>query len=165
MTGLSVKTSPNQHCAEASEGKKVVRRRRGQRKCDHNDWDNVRIEKRSVKVITLRCRVCQCQKKVPLTKSWKCEDFSIGECPTEGCKRPHVNQRKQSLEERIKIHGVKLVEPRASPLKILMALNECGAYEFKRSQKKNDIQSQSSSLASLTDDSVSASSNGSVSDH
>eukprot|EP01060_Flectonema_neradi_P010081 TRINITY_DN17213_c0_g1_i1.p1 TRINITY_DN17213_c0_g1~~TRINITY_DN17213_c0_g1_i1.p1 ORF type:complete len:165 (+),score=32.30 TRINITY_DN17213_c0_g1_i1:102-596(+) len=163
MTGLV--DTVKQPFPEASEGKKVMRRRRGQRKCEHNDWDNVRIEKRSVKVITLRCRVCQCQKKVPLTKNWKCEDFSAGACNTEGCKKLHVNQRKQSLEERIRIHGVKLVEPRASPLKILMALNECGAYEFTRT-KKSDTQSQSlSSSQTSTADEGSTSSNDVISDN
>ena len=79
------------------------------RKCIHNNWDNVRAEK---KVITLRCRECQKQQRIYTTSgSWKCQSFLTSEgCPDgESCEKYHINNRKQSLEERVHIHGMSVV--------------------------------------------------------
>eukprot|EP01060_Flectonema_neradi_P005724 TRINITY_DN1382_c5_g1_i6.p1 TRINITY_DN1382_c5_g1~~TRINITY_DN1382_c5_g1_i6.p1 ORF type:complete len:306 (+),score=77.30 TRINITY_DN1382_c5_g1_i6:60-920(+) len=78
------------------------------KKCSHNNWDNVRAEKQ---FITLRCRECQRQHRVGLTGAdWKCQSFGTAEgCQDSACTKYHVNYKKQSLEERAKIHGLRVV--------------------------------------------------------
>eukprot|EP01064_Diplonema_japonicum_P039486 TRINITY_DN990_c3_g1_i1.p1 TRINITY_DN990_c3_g1~~TRINITY_DN990_c3_g1_i1.p1 ORF type:complete len:226 (+),score=38.04 TRINITY_DN990_c3_g1_i1:80-679(+) len=79
--------------------------------CDHNDWDNVRVNK---KVMTLRCRVCQKQWRMRVEvvwNTWKCEVYSSnnGKCHSD-CKKLHINYRKQNLETRFQIHGQVVID-------------------------------------------------------
>eukprot|EP01060_Flectonema_neradi_P021467 TRINITY_DN2912_c0_g2_i1.p1 TRINITY_DN2912_c0_g2~~TRINITY_DN2912_c0_g2_i1.p1 ORF type:complete len:282 (+),score=68.14 TRINITY_DN2912_c0_g2_i1:53-847(+) len=82
------------------------------RKCNHNDWDNVRAEKQ---FITLRCRECQRQHRIGPSDNWKivdwkCHDFNTPEgCTNTQCNKYHVNHKKQTLEERARIHGLWVV--------------------------------------------------------
>ena len=77
---------------------------RPSRGCNHNNWDNVRAASR---MVTLRCRVCQKQKRVISFVGWKCRAFMSAEgCGESACSKYHVNYKKQCLEERVKNHGV-----------------------------------------------------------
>eukprot|EP01059_Diplonema_ambulator_P030941 TRINITY_DN5516_c0_g1_i1.p1 TRINITY_DN5516_c0_g1~~TRINITY_DN5516_c0_g1_i1.p1 ORF type:complete len:182 (+),score=46.41 TRINITY_DN5516_c0_g1_i1:47-547(+) len=77
--------------------------------CDHNNWDNVRVSKR---VMTLRCRVCQNQWRAHVEEvwnKWKCAAYSWGTCHP-GCKKLHINYRKQGLEARFQAHGASVID-------------------------------------------------------
>eukprot|EP01060_Flectonema_neradi_P018013 TRINITY_DN24825_c0_g1_i1.p1 TRINITY_DN24825_c0_g1~~TRINITY_DN24825_c0_g1_i1.p1 ORF type:complete len:193 (+),score=21.61 TRINITY_DN24825_c0_g1_i1:55-633(+) len=75
--------------------------------CTHNNWDNVRAASR---LVTLRCRECQKQKRVVTFIDWKCKAFTSPEgCSDESCTKYHVNYKKQCLEERVKVHGAKIM--------------------------------------------------------
>ena len=92
--------------------RRVFRATDGRRKCHHNNWDNVRAEKQ---FITLRCRECQRQHRIGPSDNWKAVDWKCHEFNTpEGCVSPtcdkyHVNHKKQTLEERARIHGLWVV--------------------------------------------------------
>eukprot|EP01059_Diplonema_ambulator_P035777 TRINITY_DN8586_c1_g1_i1.p1 TRINITY_DN8586_c1_g1~~TRINITY_DN8586_c1_g1_i1.p1 ORF type:complete len:255 (+),score=42.38 TRINITY_DN8586_c1_g1_i1:50-814(+) len=77
--------------------------------CDHNDWDNVRVNK---KVMTLRCRVCQKQFRLHVNEVWnnrKCDEFTTQGSCHEHCPKLHINYRKQNLETRFKNHGASVL--------------------------------------------------------
>ena len=78
-----------------------------QKGCNHNNWDNVRAASR---LVTLRCRTCQKQQRVVTFIDWKCKAFTSPEgCDEEGCTKYHVNYKKQCLEERVRVHGTKVM--------------------------------------------------------
>eukprot|EP01060_Flectonema_neradi_P032697 TRINITY_DN524_c0_g1_i1.p1 TRINITY_DN524_c0_g1~~TRINITY_DN524_c0_g1_i1.p1 ORF type:complete len:215 (+),score=32.70 TRINITY_DN524_c0_g1_i1:60-647(+) len=97
-----------------SNNKDVKKRRylpRG-KKCNHNNWDNVRVE---TGMITLRCRECQCQYRTKVESVFgaaKCELFTKPEgCPLgDDCSKIHIHFRKQSLKERVAGHGVSVLD-------------------------------------------------------
>eukprot|EP01064_Diplonema_japonicum_P023263 TRINITY_DN336_c6_g1_i1.p1 TRINITY_DN336_c6_g1~~TRINITY_DN336_c6_g1_i1.p1 ORF type:complete len:473 (+),score=118.49 TRINITY_DN336_c6_g1_i1:87-1505(+) len=75
--------------------------------CAHNSWDNVRVIKGQV---TLRCRVCQVQWRTHVDAVWrkrKCGYFNTAEgcCLASKCPKLHLHARKQSLSERVDLHG------------------------------------------------------------
>ncbi|KAJ9469810.1 hypothetical protein DIPPA_27738 [Diplonema papillatum] len=75
------------------------------KKCNHNTWDNVRVCK---KVMTLRCRICQKQVRMPVEDVWaaKCELFGPSKCQlASACPKMHIHYRKENLDERVKKHG------------------------------------------------------------
>eukprot|EP01060_Flectonema_neradi_P033255 TRINITY_DN5520_c0_g2_i1.p1 TRINITY_DN5520_c0_g2~~TRINITY_DN5520_c0_g2_i1.p1 ORF type:complete len:290 (+),score=56.97 TRINITY_DN5520_c0_g2_i1:39-908(+) len=74
------------------------------RPCSHNNWDNVRARKGSV---TLRCRSCQSQWRVPLHLVRRCPNFDTprGCRKTTSCNKLHVHRSKQSLSERVESFG------------------------------------------------------------
>eukprot|EP01059_Diplonema_ambulator_P019506 TRINITY_DN3287_c0_g1_i8.p1 TRINITY_DN3287_c0_g1~~TRINITY_DN3287_c0_g1_i8.p1 ORF type:complete len:140 (+),score=56.98 TRINITY_DN3287_c0_g1_i8:302-721(+) len=78
--------------------------------CKHNNWDNVRVNKR---VIVLRCRVCQRQWRTDVEHVWKvlrCRTY-LGEGTCDAaCTKMHINYKKQSLEARVNIHGPKVMD-------------------------------------------------------
>eukprot|EP01060_Flectonema_neradi_P027631 TRINITY_DN37230_c0_g1_i1.p1 TRINITY_DN37230_c0_g1~~TRINITY_DN37230_c0_g1_i1.p1 ORF type:complete len:280 (+),score=51.80 TRINITY_DN37230_c0_g1_i1:58-840(+) len=79
-------------------------------KCEHNSWDNVRADKQ---FLTLRCRLCQKQHRVALNATdWKCSDYNKKKgCQLgDDCPKYHVHYKKQSLEERVRIHGADVVQ-------------------------------------------------------
>ena len=79
-------------------------------KCEHNSWDNVRADKQ---FLTLRCRLCQKQHRVALNATdWKCSDYNKKKGCQLGdtCVKYHVHYKKQSLEERVRIHGANVVQ-------------------------------------------------------
>eukprot|EP01064_Diplonema_japonicum_P034241 TRINITY_DN7038_c3_g1_i1.p2 TRINITY_DN7038_c3_g1~~TRINITY_DN7038_c3_g1_i1.p2 ORF type:complete len:118 (+),score=22.96 TRINITY_DN7038_c3_g1_i1:125-478(+) len=79
--------------------------------CGHNNWETARINKKGI--ATLRCRDCQVQIKKVQSEvvETRCEDFyQTGKCGAKGCDTLHVNQHKQSLEERYSIHGSRVLE-------------------------------------------------------
>eukprot|EP01064_Diplonema_japonicum_P026743 TRINITY_DN3826_c0_g1_i1.p1 TRINITY_DN3826_c0_g1~~TRINITY_DN3826_c0_g1_i1.p1 ORF type:complete len:151 (+),score=8.87 TRINITY_DN3826_c0_g1_i1:51-455(+) len=88
----------------------VMKRALEMRCCEHNLWDNVRVCKGRM---TLRCRTCQKQWRVPVEMVWhglRCASFDSGVCLTgDSCGKLHVFHRKVSLEERIKVHGPELI--------------------------------------------------------
>eukprot|EP01059_Diplonema_ambulator_P030943 TRINITY_DN5516_c0_g2_i1.p1 TRINITY_DN5516_c0_g2~~TRINITY_DN5516_c0_g2_i1.p1 ORF type:complete len:229 (+),score=56.66 TRINITY_DN5516_c0_g2_i1:50-688(+) len=103
----SIGTSPQALSTTSSEGRN--QHREFLPCCDHNNWDNVRVSKR---VMTLRCRVCQNQWRAHVEEvwtKWKCAAYSWGTCHP-GCKKLHINYRKQGLEARFNIHGEAVVE-------------------------------------------------------
>eukprot|EP01059_Diplonema_ambulator_P006004 TRINITY_DN1578_c0_g1_i3.p1 TRINITY_DN1578_c0_g1~~TRINITY_DN1578_c0_g1_i3.p1 ORF type:complete len:219 (+),score=32.52 TRINITY_DN1578_c0_g1_i3:62-658(+) len=78
--------------------------------CEHNNWDNVRVSKR---VMTLRCRVCQKQWRAPVEAVWntlKCAEYQEEGSCVEGCRKLHINYRKQNLEARFQIHGESVID-------------------------------------------------------
>eukprot|EP01059_Diplonema_ambulator_P033684 TRINITY_DN716_c0_g1_i5.p2 TRINITY_DN716_c0_g1~~TRINITY_DN716_c0_g1_i5.p2 ORF type:complete len:135 (+),score=49.37 TRINITY_DN716_c0_g1_i5:49-453(+) len=78
---------------------------------EHNNWETARINKK--RVATIRCRECQLQVKImqPLVIDNRCDVFFLtGDCSNADCKKLHMNQYKQSLEERYLVHGARVLE-------------------------------------------------------
>ena len=86
------------------------------RSCEHNNWDNVRARKGSV---TLRCRTCQSQWRVPLQLVRRCPNFDTSRgCRKTTCNKLHVHRSKQSLSDRVESFGdgvLQKVPPHARP--------------------------------------------------
>ena len=78
------------------------------RACNHNTWDNVRTKKGQV---FLRCRVCDSQWRTPVETLDRCSVFNTpAGCPSDPCPQLHLHARKQSLSERVALHGSTVLE-------------------------------------------------------
>eukprot|EP01064_Diplonema_japonicum_P023241 TRINITY_DN33683_c0_g1_i1.p1 TRINITY_DN33683_c0_g1~~TRINITY_DN33683_c0_g1_i1.p1 ORF type:complete len:989 (+),score=202.71 TRINITY_DN33683_c0_g1_i1:151-3117(+) len=79
------------------------------RACEHNTWDNVRTKKGQV---FLRCRLCDSQWRTPVESLDRCPLFNTpGGClKAADCPQLHLHSRKQSLQERIALHGSTVLE-------------------------------------------------------
>ena len=67
--------------------------------CGHNSWDNVRTKKGNV---FLRCRVCDCQWRLPVDSVTRCTAFNDKTCNLgEDCPKLHLHTRKLSLAQRV----------------------------------------------------------------
>eukprot|EP01064_Diplonema_japonicum_P004821 TRINITY_DN1316_c2_g1_i3.p1 TRINITY_DN1316_c2_g1~~TRINITY_DN1316_c2_g1_i3.p1 ORF type:complete len:300 (+),score=53.78 TRINITY_DN1316_c2_g1_i3:104-1003(+) len=69
------------------------------RPCNHNNWDPVRVKRRTA---LLRCRVCVSQWKLPVGKVTRCPKYVSPDGCGKGslCNSLHVNMRKLTYEER-----------------------------------------------------------------
>eukprot|EP01064_Diplonema_japonicum_P011053 TRINITY_DN1832_c0_g1_i2.p1 TRINITY_DN1832_c0_g1~~TRINITY_DN1832_c0_g1_i2.p1 ORF type:complete len:169 (+),score=21.31 TRINITY_DN1832_c0_g1_i2:68-508(+) len=100
-----------------------------QKSCDHNTWDNVRVSKQKM---TLRCRLCQSQWRLPVGLVWnkvRCTSFDAGTCRRgASCRYLHVFMRKVPLEDRVRAHGVSVLggvnQKKAGKLKERFSLDE-----------------------------------------
>eukprot|EP01060_Flectonema_neradi_P027805 TRINITY_DN3742_c0_g1_i1.p1 TRINITY_DN3742_c0_g1~~TRINITY_DN3742_c0_g1_i1.p1 ORF type:complete len:983 (+),score=213.16 TRINITY_DN3742_c0_g1_i1:131-3079(+) len=78
------------------------------RACNHNTWDNVRTKKGQV---FLRCRICDSQWRTPVETLDRCPLFNTpAGCSHDPCPQLHLHARKQSLSERVALHGNTVLE-------------------------------------------------------
>eukprot|EP00754_Rhynchopus_humris_P017737 Rhum_TRINITY_DN14583_c22_g1::Rhum_TRINITY_DN14583_c22_g1_i1::g.101367::m.101367 len=80
-----------------------------ERPCKHNNWDNVRINRRGE--VTLRCRHCQSQWRVKSEQVVRCPAFQCRRCNLgEACTSLHINPSKLSLADRAALFGDSVLE-------------------------------------------------------
>eukprot|EP01059_Diplonema_ambulator_P032056 TRINITY_DN609_c0_g1_i1.p1 TRINITY_DN609_c0_g1~~TRINITY_DN609_c0_g1_i1.p1 ORF type:complete len:160 (+),score=21.90 TRINITY_DN609_c0_g1_i1:108-587(+) len=72
---------------------------------EHNSWEIVRTRG---ELSTLRCRECQVQVKTRYMR--RCDEFSAKKaCSKVDCKMLHIYPQKMSLEERVLLHGTRVL--------------------------------------------------------
>ncbi|KAJ9461076.1 hypothetical protein DIPPA_29200 [Diplonema papillatum] len=91
-------------------------------RCDHNDWDNVRVKKGT---IMLRCRTCKDQWKTGNKGLLKCSAFYSGGCKLGNrCSFIHIHRYKNEAKEQehlLKVAAARSGNKRSKAKKALLA--------------------------------------------